>query len=165
MTEETIVMTWGDTEDERFRVLAKGTDDARPRIMVLGEPPEIVEELARAFSGRRWDIVVVDDFESAVGAIAEGLLSAVILPVELAEAAQRRLFDAARDRHPAQYLPSIAYTGGGESDRARAWMAGCDGFVPYSAGPAALCREVTTLLAIARDIEPILSRVMSTHAR
>lgn len=157
MTEETIVTTWGDTDDETFRALAKGGGDSPPRIMVLGEPREIVEDLARAFSERRWEIVAVNDSSSA-DVMANVSLSAVVLPIELAEVVSRRLREAALDRRPIKYLPLIAYTGRVDSDRARAWVAGCDGFVPYSGGSAALCREIAALLVIARDMEPFLSR-------
>lgn len=122
-------------------VSASAGGDSRPRIMVLGEPREIVEDLAYAFSERRWEIVVVDEFESAVDLITNVSLSAVVLPIEFAEVAYRRLLAAARDRHPIKYLPLIAYTGSADSDQARAWIAGCDGFVPYSGGSAALCRR------------------------
>lgn len=158
MTEETIVPTWGDTDDETFRALAKGRGDSPPRIMVLGEPPEVVEDVARAFIERRWEMVAVDDAESGLDVIANVSLSAVVLPIQLAEVVSRRLLEAALDRRPIKYLPLIAYTGRVDSDRARAWIAGCDGFVPYSGGSAALCREIAALLAIARDMETFLSR-------
>jgi hypothetical protein len=165
MTEETIVTTWGDTGDETFLALAKGGGDSPLRIMVLGEPEEVVEDLARAFFERRWDLVAVDDLESAGDVIDKVSLSAVVLPLELGDVMYRRLLEVALDRRPIKYVPLIAYTDKVDSDRARAWIAGCDGFVSYSGGSAALCREVAALLVIARDTERLLSRVVFTDVR
>jgi hypothetical protein len=145
-------------EETAKREDTAGDDDTHPRIIVVGQSPKIIEALESEFFWRRWIAVVVDDLDKAVEAIECTALSAVVVPLGIADVADGRFCPKVRERHPQAFVPIVAYADGVGLARALAWTAGCDAFVPYSAGAAGLCREVAILLTIAREVTPPLFR-------
>lgn len=135
-----------------------GEDEIHPRIIVVGQSPKIIEVLESEFFQRRWIPIVVDDLEKAVAAIECSALSAVVVPLGIEDVDGGRFCPKVRERYPHIFVPIVAYADGVGLARVLAWTAGCDAFVPYSAGAAGLCREVAILLTIAREVTPLLFR-------
>jgi DNA-binding response OmpR family regulator len=135
---------------------ASADDGIHPCIIVVGQSPKIVDALRPECFWRRWVPLVVNDLDTALEAIDCRAPSAVVVPLSIADVADGRFCSKVRERHPSTFLPIVAYADGVGSARVLAWAAGCDAFVPHSAGAAGLCREVATLLTIARELRPLL---------
>jgi DNA-binding response OmpR family regulator len=146
------------TEETAKREDTASDDGAHPRIIVVGQSPKIVQALESEFIWRGWIPVVVDDLNKALEAIECKALSAVVVPLSIAEVADGRFCPKVRERYPHTFVPIVAYAAGVGPARVLAWTAGCDAFVSYNAGAAGLCREVAILLTIAREVTPLLLR-------